>query len=206
VRQVKSISDVNSALRELYEFFDYWRTTKVLDLHKRRIGNAHPSVDPYDYVVRKELIDRIGEAETPRRVVQPTRGGGGTTPTDIPSDFVAYDKITFGLGIGRSVEVGSDVTPPYIWMNSSNAKPTILAVCANIPPIGDNLEFDLLLNGTVFVSYSYPAGTVAKTVLHTAITDGPTIHRYDIVTCNVTQTGGTEGGRDVEIVAYCPLL
>jgi hypothetical protein len=209
-RRVNKIEDVNDALRELYEFMDYMKG-KNIDLHRRRIINAHPSVDLYDYVVRKELIDRVGEGLTGRNIVQPTRSSGGgtgptTTPKDIPADFEAYDKITFGIGLGRSVEVGSDVTPPYIWTNKATAKPTIIAVAANIPPVGDDLEFDVLLNGTPFVSYSLPAGTGSKTVLHAGISSGPTIHRYDVISLNVTQTGGTEGGRDVEIVVYCPLL
>lgn len=210
MRRINTIQEANDALRELYEFMDYWKTAGVVDLHRRRIGNAHPSVDLYDYVVRKELIDRIGEALVGVNRGPVTRGGtttgGGTTPPDIPADFEAYDKITFGIGIGRSVEVGSNVTPPYIWTNKSNAKPTLIAVAANTPPVGDDLEIELLHNGTTFVTFTYPAGTTPRTVLHAAITSGPTIRRYDIVTCNVLLTGGTEGGRDVEIVAYCPLL
>lgn len=206
MRLVNKIEDVNAALRELYEFYDYWRTNRTIDLNRRRIINAHPSIDLYDYVVRKELIDTFGEGVTPRTIVQGRGSSTGTTPTTIPADFEAYDKITFGLGIGRSVETGNDATPPYIWMNKANGRPTLLAVAANIPPIGDDVEFDLLHNGTIFASYAYPAGTVAKTVLHTAIVSGPTIRRYDIVTCNVTSVGSTEGGRDIEIVVYCPLL
>lgn len=207
MRQVNNIADVNNALRELYEFMDYWKTAKTLDLHKRRIVNAHPSVNSYDYVVRKELVDRVGEAlvgidRINQKLTKPPSGGTG----NVPADFEAYDKITFGIGIGRSVEVGNNVTPPFIWMNKSNAKPTLIAVACNIPPNGDDLKFDILHNGSIFVSFTFPQGTGPQTVVNAAIASGPTIHRYDVVTCNVTQTGGTEGGRDVEIVLYCPLL
>lgn len=211
MRFIKNIEDANHALRELFDFYDNLRNRNY-DLHRKRIINAHPSIDDYDYVVRKELIDTIGEAFTARGI--PKRKGNqptvitppGGPPPSTTTPTVRYDKITFGIGIGRSVEVGDDVTPPYIWTNSSNGKPKIIAAAANIPPIGDDLEFDILHNGSNFISFSLPQGTGSKVVVHSGVTTQPTITRYDVVSCNVTQTGGTEGGRDVEIVLFCELV
>jgi hypothetical protein len=71
-------------------------TTRLLDFHQRRITNAHPSVDDYDYVVRKELKDLGGVS------VAPTSGGGG------------FKGITWNIGVGSGQAVASNVacTPP----------------------------------------------------------------------------------------------
>ncbi len=56
MRQVNSIREVNEALREIQDFMDAQRTNNI-DMKGRRVVQASPSKDDYDYVIRKELYD-----------------------------------------------------------------------------------------------------------------------------------------------------
>lgn len=134
IREVKNFDQINAALRDIHNQLDYLNSHS-LDFHGRRIKNASPSKDDYDYVVRKELHDLVGGA-----ISQPARrvkGGGGSAAT--------YDKSTFGVGVGASCIVGDRLTPPYEWTNSRVGKPVIVAVACNTPPLGSKLIFDILV-------------------------------------------------------------
>jgi len=198
LRRVNNFDEINASLRELYEFVDLWRTYNV-DFRQRRIINAHPSIDDYDYVVRKELIDRIGGGLTPRKLF-PGEAGVAT-----PAKASNWDKITFGIGIGRSIEVGSNATPPYIWTNSRKGRAKIIAAACNIPPQGDDLIINIMRSGALISELTIPENVAPQQVVHSTTQD-IILDRYDIVTCNVSQTGDEEGGRDVEIVVFCDLI
>jgi len=197
-RQVNKLEDVNDVLRELFQFMDAY-TSRNIDFRQRRVINAHPSIDDYDYVVRKELIDTIGGAVTPRSVTS------GTTRS-------SFDKITFGLGIGRSVEVGDYATPPFIWTNNLSGRPDVVAIAANICPTGASLIVDIKRNGlSIFgpTKLILPSGTSPRTVVHpTGIFDPavPLFRRYDVFTVHITQIGSIVAGREIEIVIFCNLV
>jgi hypothetical protein len=196
-RFVNVLGDINSVLRELFNFKDAY-TTKNIDFSQRRIINAHPSVDDYDYVVRKELHDLVGGSVTPRNI---KRSGISA----------AYDKITFGLGIGRSVAVGTNATPPYIWTNDLNGKPDIICIAANICPTETDLIVDIKQNDTSIFGTTkliLPAGTTVREVVH------PTglfrsglglFKRYDVFSIDVTQIGTGVAGQEIEVVIFCKL-
>lgn len=59
MRDIKDIRDVNQALKEINDRLDAQRT-QTWDLHQRNIKNVAPSVNDYDVVVRRELIDTKG--------------------------------------------------------------------------------------------------------------------------------------------------
>jgi polyhydroxyalkanoate synthesis regulator phasin len=66
MRQVKSFTDVNLVLKDIFDKLDELKTRDI-NLKKRRCRNASPSLDDYDYVVRKELAelyDRINKLES----------------------------------------------------------------------------------------------------------------------------------------------
>jgi hypothetical protein len=54
MRQIRTLEDAQIAIRELYSFYDLLKS-KDIDMQRRRVKNASPSEEPYDYVVRKEL-------------------------------------------------------------------------------------------------------------------------------------------------------
>ena len=62
---VSNFTDLNLVLREMRTELDNLRTRNI-DLSRRRVVNAAPSVNEYDYVVRKELeqfgVTRVSES------------------------------------------------------------------------------------------------------------------------------------------------
>lgn len=196
--KLNDFSAANAVIRQLIEFKDDF-TLRNVDWHKRRIVNASPSVDLYDYVVRKELIDTVGEFKTPRAV----RAGGTTVAAN-------YDKITFGVGVGTPAVVGDYVTPPYVWSNSRQGRIAYAAILANVPPTGADFRFVLKKNDVSFVDGSYvtfPDGTAARDiVLFIDDLQSTLLVRGDVVTPHVVQTGSIQPGQDITIVLFCDLL
>jgi hypothetical protein len=89
MKSITSLQEAAQAINELQNRLDT-ATSKNWDRRQTRIVNAHPSVDPYDYVVRKELDERL-------------------EVTTVKSGEVEY-KATFGL---NDASVGSDKTPHF---------------------------------------------------------------------------------------------
>src|SRR5687767_11686764 len=98
-------------------------TIRNIDLQKRRIINAHPSVDDYDYVVRRELIDTIGGLAT-------------TNVTQLQQSltFSNSENVVFGIGIGTPCEIGTDATPPRPWVNKKRGRPQFVVMVGNVHP------------------------------------------------------------------------
>lgn len=198
IRNPRTWFELEQTLKELFGFKDQF-TTQNLDFHGRRIINAGHSVDLDDYVIRRELIDRIG--------------GGLSQPPLVKKSVTTgvYDKITFGVGIGASVTIGTDLTPPFIWSNPAAGRPSIIMVACNTPPTGDDIDFDIKRGGTsIFTAgkFTIPNGTGIKTVVSstTAFTAGLTFTRPNVMSLDITKIGATTPGRGIEIVIFCGLI
>lgn len=193
----RDFSEANSVISDLVQFKNIF-TLKNVDWKKRRIVNASPSVDDYDYVVRKELIDRIGGGTTPRAII--TRAAAAAN----------YDKATFGIGVGTPAAVGDYVTPPYVWSNSRVGRPAIVFLCANISPTGANLIVDIRKSGvSIFTAGQVvlPAGTANRAVVsYSGVFTGVSFARGDVLTPHVLQIGSTLEGQDINVVLFCPLV
>ncbi len=196
MRRPTNWNDLATSLTELFNFKDYY-TSKSIDFNRRRIRNASPSELDYDYVVRKELHDLLG-------------GGISSAPLKKGSGALTYDKVTFGIGVGSSVTVGTDLTPPYVWMNTANGRPLYIAICANTPPVGDDLDVDVKRNGvSIFSSgkYTLPGGTASKVVIHSStVFTSVTFSQYDVLSIDVTKIGSTTAGQGVTVVIFCKLI
>jgi len=190
-------SQVNSAIRQLLNFKDDF-TLRNVNWNRRRIVNASPSVDLYDYVVRKELIDTVGESKTPRRLV-----GSSVVAAN-------YDKITFGIGVGSPAIAGDYVTPPYVWTNTRQGRPAYAVILANTPPTGADFRFLLKKNDASIMLNPYvslPAGTAARDKILFVDELIPTLFTLgDVVTPHVLQIGSIQPGQDITIVVRCNLL
>lgn len=198
IRNPRTWFELEQTLKELFGFKDQF-TSQNLDFHGRRITNAGHSVDLDDYVIRRELIDRIGGGISQRPIAKRTTSAG------------VYDKVTFGLGIGASVSIGTDLTPPYIWSNSASGRPSIILVACNEPPAGDDIDFNIKRNGvSIFTAgkFTIPNGTGIKTVISstTAFTSSLVFTRPNVMSIDVTKIGTTAPGRGIEIVIFCGLI
>lgn len=193
-RMPKSWDELGVTLKELFNFKDYY-TGKSIDFQQRQIRNAGLATEDYDYVVLKQLKDLVG--------------GGISQPPAVQRGARTYDKITFGIGVGGSVTIGTNLTPPYIWSNSANGRPEILLAAANIPPVGDDLDFNITRNGTtIFPSskFTIPNGTGAGVVLVTSLFNSVIFARRDVVQIGVSKIGTTTPGQLVTAVLFCKLL
>ena len=99
MRNVRTFEDCNALFRELFGKLDSLNSDN-LDMKKRRVVNASPSKDTYDYVVRKELLD-LG-----------TKG----TSTTVKQRQGLY-AIVFSNE--KNIEVGEYGTSPYIFKRKS---------------------------------------------------------------------------------------
>ena len=193
----RDFAEANAEIRRLIQFREDF-TLRNVNWNQRRIVNAHPSVDLYDYVVRKELVDTFGDFKTPRA----TRGAAVVAAN--------YDKITFGVGVGAPVVAGDYVTPPYVWSNIRQGRPVYGAILANIPPTGTDIRFLVKKNDVSIFSgpyFSFPAGTAARqVVLFSGDLIATVISRGDVVTPHILQIGSLLAGQDITITIYCNLL
>jgi len=193
---VNNWNDLNAALRDLYSFQDYW-TSSNIDFHGRQVKNAGFGTDPNDYVVLAQLPKFVDKDLTPTG----KKKAGGST----------YDKVTFGIGVGANVAVGNDVTPPYIWSNSSNGRPQIGFCTANICPTGSDVIIDILQNGTSIFGATklhLPAGTANKNVItfSSIFISNLTFKRKDVISANVTKVGNVIPGQNITVVMFCSLI
>ncbi len=102
-RTFVALEDAFKAIKEIQERIKYY-DTDLWDFHQRRITNAHPSINDYDYVVRKELRDFTKETTVN------IEAGRGQNIQVIGDRYLR----TFGYGIGRDLTTGVDLLPDLI--------------------------------------------------------------------------------------------
>lgn len=177
-RNLLNLEDAFRAIRELQEELDKI-TLKNWDFHQRRIVNAHPSVDDYDYVVRKELREFEGGGET--TLVGGTTGIGG--------EYIR----TFGYGIASNLVTGVDLLPPLIVTWPS----TLLKIYAKckVAPTGANAIADIKLSGTTILDSSkitIPAGSTSVITINTFVTSS--FSETNVLTFDMNQVGSSVPG------------
>lgn len=157
--------------------------TRLIDFHQRRITNAAPSVDDYDYVVRKELKKGI---EDTRRTITTSNLSGG----------LGYRDIVFG--VNGDLVVGDDINPHYISLYEGTFE--ICGFKVKTAPVGAAILCQAVVNGTdnlFSTSITVPDGiTAAQTKVDFNVT---LIHFLDVVTFNVTQIGSTTPGATLTV-------
>jgi hypothetical protein len=157
-------------------------TTRVLDFHQRRITNAHPSIDDFDYVVRKELR-RLQDELTKRLEVGPN--------TEI-----------HGFGVSGNVYVATNAFPPLIFERPATL--TRIMACFNVAPVGADFHADIRLRSTGLTILSsqivIPDGSTAIVEYNTF--GKSTFSKDDILLCDMTQVGASVPGRLLSIFMY----
>lgn len=182
MRSISSISEAQQAINDLYSRIELI-TSKNWDVRKRRIVNAHPSVDLYDYVVRKELLERTGTSEA--KVVDQGLG---------------YKDCVFGIGVGSSgvILTGTDVCPHFI--SAYALQPEICVYKVKVAPTVTPIQLQVYKNGLypLFTTeLSVPVGTTAvQQKSDFALTS---LAFKDYLTVNVLQTGSGVPGSALTI-------
>lgn len=186
MKSIKSLEEAQQAINELQNRIDLI-SSKNWDFHQRRIVNAHPSVDPYDYVVRKEL-DQIGGKSS-----------------EIIDQGLGYKDCVFGLGIAGNIVVGTDVCPHFI--SAYVLQPEICVAKVKVAPQGAAIQIQCYQNGVtpIFTTVlSLPAASTAVVQkLDFAI---KRIEFKDFITCSVLQTGTTVLGQTATVYIRFKIL
>ena len=144
MRTVRSLEDCNTLFRELFGKLDSLNS-EDFNLKKKRVVNASPSKDTYDYVVRKELLDLI-------------KGGTFSTPT--AKQQPGLYAIVFSNE--KNIEVAEYGTSPYIFKRKSI--PVIACVSAVTPPTADSARFNFKHNDKDLLSEALVLPSTATTL------------------------------------------
>lgn len=181
MKSFSSIQEVQSAINEIYNRLDTL-SVKNWDRKQTRIVNAHPSVDLYDYVVRKELLEATGKST----IENVTEGSS--------------NKCTFGLGINSLVLVGNNQCPPYIVARRSGLKLNYVLAVAGVAPTGSDIQIQTRVGSTPIFSTPLviPAGSLA--VVEKVDFAVSTFTFKQIILCDVLQAGSSYPGTNIVVV------
>jgi len=127
MRNAASFEDCNVLFRELYNQLDRLNS-KDLNMEKRRVVNASPSKDSYDYVVRKELFDAFENIPESKATAIATKS--------------SYVIVFSNSG---AIKVATQASGPYIFKRKSSS--LIVSVSAVSPPTSGDARFNLKHNG-----------------------------------------------------------
>lgn len=193
-RTFVALEDAFKAIREIQERIKYY-DTDIWDFHQRRITNAHPSIDDYDYVVRKELRDLNKKTEV-------------QIQSDRPNAAVIGDRYlrTFGYGISRNLVTGTDLLPPLIIPFTSTRLEKIYFK-AKTAPTGANAIADINLAGTTILDASkitVPAGSTAVGTITSFATENFTDGQ--VLTFDMDQIGSTIPGSTLVVTLRFKIL
>lgn len=178
MKSITTIQEAQQAINELQNRFDTIGA-KNWDRRQTRIVNAHPSVDPYDYVVRKELDEKA----------QTVVAQGIST---------SYEKVVFGVGINSNLQVDTDVCPHYISLYTLTAE----ICCAKVKEVcsGSDIQVQIYQNGVnaLFLTpLVIPIGSLAVQVKSDFAISS--LSFTDYLTCNVLQVGSGIRGKDLTV-------
>ncbi len=183
-RSLNSLQDAFRAIKELDETIT-GLTTRNLDFHQRQIKNAHPSIDDFDYVVRKELRDLIGGGKP---AINITGGGAGN-----------FYLRTFGYGVNRDLTTGTDLLPDLIIPFPSTTLLKIFAKC-KVAPTGSDVIADINLLGSSILGGSFitiPAGS--SSVITVNSFDVASFTEGQVLTFDLDQIGATISGQTLVV-------
>lgn len=184
MRAINSLSDAEIVLRDLHNQLDLLRSENI-DMNKRRVVNATPSRDLYDYVVRKELEDVAKSIKESPELVK--------SPSFYTVVFANSGTITRGSPYATS---------PYII--KFPGKPIQISIACLVPPVLEGLTVVVKWMGLNIIDgpgyLEYPAGTPGGTVInYTAIKDGTYFDKDTWIVLEVLTTGSA-GKVTVQVV------
>lgn len=182
MRSISSFQEAQSAINDILNRLD---TLSVKNWNRRqtRIVNAHPSVDEYDYVVRKEL-DAL-------------KGSGNQT---VASSGNGAEKCTFGLGINSLVTTGTNLCPPYIVAKRGGVILDFVVAAVGVACTGTPIQVQTRVGATsIFTTpLEIPVGTI--TAVEKTDFSLNTFNFKDIILCDVLQAGNAYPGTNLVVV------
>ena len=176
MRQVRNLEDAQVAIRELYSLFDKLNS-KDIDMSKRRVVNASPSKEPYDYVIRKEFIDL-------KKQVQVTKSVDTVTPGGIVNFSIIFNSY------GRVVSAPL-ASPPYIFQRA--CIPLRVSLSSSAPSSSAGTFFNFLYKGLYLLNTPIELPTTATALEIFESTDlNPSIVEFsldEVIVLSVLSSG-----------------
>ena len=175
MRKIDSFKDTSDALREVWDRLDNLSSQNI-DMKKRRVVNATPSRDLYDYVVRKELKE--SENNVQQQVIQAATTGS-----------IRKYTVVFSHGGFPAAE---EFASPYFIVQKPGAVLVVKTTCLS-PPIGVDAIFNVWYNGHLILSpgLHIPADSLAGVIYETTTFDPVNVQvvKDDLLCLNISQTG-----------------
>lgn len=191
MRSLKDLRDVEAELARLDRVI-VALTTQDIDLSKRRIKNASPSKDPFDYVTRRELLQFLSETQDDNGPKASGSSGG-------------VECCVFGLGINTSLITGEDLPPHHIV--TFNATITGIYLNCKVPPSGASILGQIVknyggVNAAIIADFEYTGEQIVVKLDEVLITS---LQEMDFLTCHLSQVGSEiAGGSLVVKIKYIP--
>ena len=190
---IQTFKDVENEIHKMRNELDQFRSRNI-DLTQRRIVNAHPSVDAYDYVIRKELLDKI-------------QGVQGTTIQQV-QNVTLFDKGTFGFSIQGSLIVGTDVCPHYPFIHRTTlieAYAKLKVACTGKSVLVDIKRWtsDGISSASIFGLTKLTIPVSTTTVVYRTGFDISSFSQLEWLTADIVQVGsGVPGGTLVVVLKF----
>lgn len=99
-RGITSLEDADIAISQLIDFKDEL-TSLNMDMRRRRVVNAGPSIDPFDYVIRGEVTDLVNESIQAldfNELIDIGRGGGTGLQNPLKESILASIDSQYDIG------------------------------------------------------------------------------------------------------------
>ncbi len=182
MKALRTFLDVETAFKE-FETKLNSLLTRDIDMQQRRVINAHPSIKPDDYVIRRELDTAI------EQVIQEEDRVAGSS-----SD---YDVGAFGIAINTELNVGIDVCPHHIVVHPTGGTVQKVYAQAKTPSVGADIKISLYVRSNLICQITIPANSSAvvtsTTIPYSTLVDG------DDISCDVDQVGSSVKGGTIII-------
>jgi hypothetical protein len=184
MRALRDTKDVQLVLKELMDWKDKL-TSKDWNFTGLRIRNASPSLDDYDYVVRKELKDSTSQTVNVSNLYSICFQSNGTTlasGTNVASSYI--------VGLGRE----GIVVKVYISLNSDQVAAGDIIVMPTLNGVA------LLKNNLVL-----PAGSVTTFSSYTT-QPNPRIKEMDLLNLDIISVSDPDASKALEVQVQVQLF
>lgn len=173
MRAINSLKDVEIVLKDLQNTVDLWRSQDI-DMQKRRVVNAHPSKNLYDYVVRKELQEAIVQ----QSIIAEARAN-----TDYIIVFSNSSGLYTGLNVSPAYIVKNPSVPLMVSAIALNSSRTVGTI---IQPTVNGVH---ILDGTGYLEIPVDASGASSGVLNFSNISDVTCEIDDLVNIDCTSAG-----------------
>lgn len=187
MRSITNFQEAENAIKELQNQLDLFRS-KDIDLSKRRVVNAAPSRDQYDYVVRKELEQFAGE--------------GLPTFDPLRNYLIVFSSSTV-------LYSGTNVSAPFIV--KTPGKPRAIIVTALTIPTLTGAVLQPNVNGTNLIAsggqtIEIPSTANSGEIFFTTDLIDIVFNEYDLVNLNVLSAGTGTAAAKVTVEIWMEVI